>query len=66
MGISVIRQLINRICNIEVDIVVLTSSSLSNWEEAVWLLRSCGYKLIIIKSIHYFFEDIITMVFTKH
>jgi release factor glutamine methyltransferase len=55
-GNYVIRQLINRICNIKVDIVVLTSSSLSNWEEVVWFLRSCGYKLIIIKSIHYFLK----------
>ncbi|MFP3216529.1 MAG: methyltransferase [Vulcanisaeta sp.] len=65
-GNEVIKQLVSYVCNGKVDIVVLTQSSLSNWEETVDLMSACGYKLVLVKANHYFFEDIITMVFTAN
>jgi len=62
-GNEVIKQIVNYACGNRVDIVVLTQSSLSNWEETVELMGMCDYKLVIVKTSHYFFEDIITMVF---
>jgi len=62
-GNEVIKQIVNYTCGNRVDIVVLTQSSLSNWEETVELMGMCDYKLVIVKTSHYFFEDIITMVF---
>ncbi|KUO89437.1 MAG: methyltransferase [Vulcanisaeta sp. MG_3] len=62
-GNEVIKQIVNYACDNRVDIVVLTQSSLSNWEETVELMGMCDYKLVIVKTSHYFFEDIITMVF---
>jgi release factor glutamine methyltransferase len=62
-GNEVIKQIVNYACDNGVDIVVLTQSSLSNWEETVELMGMCDYKLVIVKTSHYFFEDIITMVF---
>jgi release factor glutamine methyltransferase len=62
-GNEVIKQIVNYACGNRVDIVVLTQSSLSNWEETVELMGMCDYKLVVVKTSHYFFEDIITMVF---
>ncbi len=62
-GNEVIKQIVNYTCGNRVDIVVLTQSSLSNWEETVELMGMCNYKLVVVKTSHYFFEDIITMVF---
>ncbi|MFP3296734.1 MAG: methyltransferase [Vulcanisaeta sp.] len=62
-GNEVIKQIVNYTCGNRVDIVVLTQSSLSNWEETVELMGMCDYKLVIVKTSHYFFENIITMVF---
>ena len=62
-GNEVIKQIVNYTCGNRVDIVVLTQSSLSNWEETVELMGMCDYKLVVVKTSHYFFEDIITMVF---
>ncbi|PVU72143.1 methyltransferase [Vulcanisaeta sp. SCGC AB-777_J10] len=62
-GNEVIKQIVDYTCGNSVDIVVLTQSSLSNWEETVELMGMCDYKLVIVKTSHYFFEDIITMVF---
>lgn len=62
-GNEVIKQIVDYTCGNRVDIVVLTQSSLSNWEETVELMGMCDYKLVIVKTSHYFFEDIITMVF---
>jgi release factor glutamine methyltransferase len=62
-GNEVIKQIVNYACDNRVDIVVLTQSSLSNWEETVELMGMCDYKLVVVKTSHYFFEDIITMVF---
>jgi release factor glutamine methyltransferase len=62
-GNEVIKQIVNYACDNRVDIVVLTQSSLSNWEETVELMGMCDYKLVIVKTSHYFFENIITMVF---
>ncbi|PLC68832.1 methyltransferase [Vulcanisaeta sp. EB80] len=62
-GNEVIKQIVNYACGNRVDIVVLTQSSLSNWEETVELMGMCNYKLVVVKTSHYFFEDIITMVF---
>lgn len=62
-GNEVIKQIVDYTCGNRVDIVVLTQSSLSNWEETVELMGMCDYKLVVVKTSHYFFEDIITMVF---
>ena len=62
-GNEVIKQIVNYTCGNRVNIVVLTQSSLSNWEETVELMGMCDYKLVVVKTSHYFFEDIITMVF---
>jgi len=62
-GNEVIKQIVDYTCGNRVDIVVLTQSSLSNWEETVELMGMCDYKLVIVKTSHYFFENIITMVF---
>ena len=64
-GNELIRQLIQWLCNGDVSTVVLTQSSLSNWEDTASYLGLCGFKLVIVKSIHYFFEDIVTMVFER-
>ncbi len=64
-GNNVIRQLVTNACGGNAHLIVLTQSSLSNWEETIELLRDCNYRLVMIKASHYFFEDIITMVFLK-
>jgi len=64
-GNDVIKQLIQQICQYKASMFILTQSSLSNWEESIDYLGRCGYKLVMIKATHYFFEDIITMVFNK-
>ncbi|GAB6947502.1 class I SAM-dependent methyltransferase [Vulcanisaeta sp. JCM 16161] len=64
-GNEVIKQLIRHACSSSVSTIILTQSSLSNWEESVDYLGRCGFKLIMIKATHYFFEDIITMVFER-
>mgnify|MGYP001626349155 CR=1 FL=1 len=63
-GIEIAKRLVNEVCiGNKADIVVLTLSSLSDWEEVIKLLRDCNYKLVVMYSGHYFFEDIITIVF---
>ncbi len=64
-GNEVIKQLILRICRGEAGVVILTQSSLSNWEESAYCLGRCGFKLVMVKAIHYFFEDVVTMVFER-
>jgi len=54
-GNEVIKQIVNYACDNRVDIVVLTQSSLSNWEETVELMGMCDYKLVVVKTSHYFF-----------
>lgn len=64
-GNEVARSLMQLVCQGRVRMVILTQSSLSNWEDLIDYLGRCGFKLIISKATHYFFEDIITMVFEK-
>ena len=64
-GNEVAKQIIQRICQDGASIVILTQSSLSDWDEVVYYMRSCGFKLMMVKAAHYFFEDIITMVFER-
>ncbi|ADN50212.1 methyltransferase [Vulcanisaeta distributa] len=64
-GIEITVQIIHWVCRDGASIVILTQSSLSNWDEVVHYMGMCGFKLTIIKATHYFFEDIITMVFER-
>nr|WP_243665851.1 methyltransferase [Vulcanisaeta sp. JCM 16159] len=54
-GNEVTRSLIQLVCQGRVRMVILTQSSLSNWEDLIGYLGSCGFKLIIFKATHYFF-----------
>ncbi|WP_069806487.1 methyltransferase [Vulcanisaeta thermophila] len=65
-GRLVIDKLISRACTDKARYIILTQSSLSNWEATVEGLGKCGYKLIVLMRSHYFFEDIVTMIFTAH
>ena len=62
-GNEVAKQIIQWVCWGGASMVILTQSSLSNWDEVAYHMGLCGFKLIMVKATHYFFEDIITMVF---
>ena len=64
-GNEIAKQIIRWVCQGGASIIILTQSSLSNWDEVVHYMRLCGFKLTMIKTAHYFFEDIITMVFER-
>lgn len=64
-GNEVIKQLLRWACLGRISTIILTQSSFSNWEESVNYLGKCSFKLVMIKVTHYFFEDIITMVFER-
>lgn len=60
------KQIIQWACRSGASTVVLTQSSLSDWDDVAYHMGLCGFKLTVVKAVHYFFEDIITMVFEKN
>jgi len=62
-GRLVIDAVIRWVASRGVPCLVITQSSLSDWEATVHFMGINGYLLIVMASSHYFFEDIITMVF---
>lgn len=64
-GRDVIDKMISYACANPIIFFVITQSSLSNWELTAIRLSKCGYKLIFLMRNHYFFEDIVTMIFNK-
>lgn len=62
-GRLVIDKLVEYACEGSVHYLVITQSSFSDWELTAIRLSGCGYKLLFLMRSHYFFEDIVTMVF---